>query len=377
MNKRIAAVGGYYFCYFAAQACMAGYLNVYLEQSMELSGQALGLFNAITALAPAVVLPVVGWWADRTGWGGWMLSGALAVLLICGEFMSAQLTLLGLIAWGMGWEIARSACVSLADKGTVELAGRRYGLWRSFGSLGYLAGGMAMGFLARRWGLERLLFPVYLGLLTLALLLSFGFHVRGGKKPRRIGPGQAGRLLLLPQFRLSLVLGVVSSVAVSALQPWLGNHLVTTMGAGESMLSWNTLCCVVPELVLLPLFSGWLVPKWGSRACALVTVLGLAVRCLIYALAPTPQVFLLGSLLYGLGVCGQTAVNLAWLRRAVPEDSYATAVMLTAAVSCVGRAAAGWLFGGLYQYFGSRSIFWVLFGVAVGTLVLFFYRKEA
>lgn len=376
MNKRTAALGGYYFCYFGAQACMAGYLNLYLEQVVGLDGSAIGWFNGLTALAPALVLPVIGWWADRTGWGGWLLTGALTLLLLCGEFMQGQTGLAGLIGWGMGWEIARSACVSLADKGAGQQFGRRYGAWRSLGSLGFLAGGAVMGWLTRRWELEQVLFPVYLSLLLAGLFLSFSFHTRREKEVRPIRIGAGVRLFRLPDFRLALVLGVLSSVGVSALQPWLGSHLVNTLGAENSIVGWNTLCCVAPELVLLPLFSGKLVPKLGCRTCFLITTLALGARCLIYTLTATPGVFLMGSLLYSFSVCGQTAVSLAFLRQSVPEGCYATAVTITAAASCVGRAAAGWGFGMLYQQFGSRSIFFLVFALALGAVVLLRRSKD-
>lgn len=375
MNKGTAAMGGYYFCYFGAQACMAGYLNLYLQQVVDLSGSAMGWFNGITALAPAAVLPMIGWWADRTGRGGRMLTLALAALVLCGGFLQAQTGLVGLIGWGMGWEIARSACVSLADKSAARRFGRRYGAWRGLGSLGFLAGGAGMGWLTRRWGLEQVLFPVYLGLLLAGLLLSLSFHTRGEQKPRPARLGEGLGLFRLPEFRLALVLGVLSSVGVSALQPWLGSHLVSTLGAENSIVGWNTLCCVAPELVLLPLFSGKLVPKLGCRTCFLITTLALGIRCLVYALTAAPGVFLMGSLLYSFSVCGQTAVSLVFLRQSVPGECYATAVTITAAASCVGRAAAGWGFGMLYQYFGSRSIFWLVFALALAAVLLLRRKK--
>ena len=139
-------------------------------------------------------------------------------------------------------------------------------------------------------------------------------------------------------------MGILGAAAVNALQPYVGSHLVTGMGATPNVLSWNTLCCVVPELLLLPLFSGKLVPKWGFQRCFMVTTLGLGLRCLIYALAPSPGVFLLGSLLYGLSVCGYTAVNLAFLCRVTPEHLYAKAVTAVAALTALGRAGIGWLY---------------------------------
>lgn len=362
-------VRGYYFCYFGAQACMASYLNVYLQRQLGFDGRALGWFNGLTTLAPAAVLPLLGLWADRTGKSGWLLTGALGVVLAGAGALSFQTGLAGVLAWGAVWETARSACVSLADKSAAELAGtgggRGYGSLRSFGSLGFLAEGMALGFVTRRWDLGRALFMAYLALVGAALLLSFGFPrtrppARG---PRR--PGGLGGLFRLPGFRLALVLGVQGSVGVSALQPYLGNHLVTTMGCSTSILSWNTLCCVGPELLLLPLLGGKLLERWGFCAAALTTSLALALRCAIYALAPNPAVFLAGSLLYGFSVCAYTAVNLALLGRAVPRAHYAGAVLTVAAVSTLGRAGFGWLFGAVYQRWGSGSIFWLLLGVAL------------
>ena len=369
--RRERLVRRYYFCYFAAQACMASYFNVYLQQQLGFGGRELGWFNGLTTLAPAAVLPLLGIWADRTGRGGRLLTGALGAVLLGAGLLRRQTGLAGVLLWGAVWETARSACVSLADKGAVELCGDRgaagYGSLRSFGSLGFLAGGVVLGFAARQWTLGRVLFPVYLALVGAALLLSLGFHGPPPSTPPRKGQkiGGLGQLFRRPGFLLALVLGVQGSVGVSALQPYLGSHLVTTMGAPASILSWNTLCCVGPELFLLPLVGGRLLKRWGFCTVALITTLALALRCAIYALAPNPAVFLAGSLLYGFSVCAYTGVNLALLRRAVPRAHYAGAVLTSAAVSTLGRAGFGWLFGAVYQRWGSGSIFWLLLGVAL------------
>lgn len=382
-TKRLTRLRGYYFCYFGAQACMASYFNVYLQQQLGFGGRELGWFNGLTTLAPAAVLPLLGLWADRTGGSGGLLTGALGVVLVGAGMLQCQTGLAGAVFWGILWETARSACVSLADRQTVALCGARggYGAVRCFGSLGFLAGGMAVGFAAGRWALGRVLFPVYLTLVALGLLLSV--HL-GRERPsfppsarsRAAATGGIWPLFRLPGFRLALLLGVQGSVAVSALQPYLGNHLVTTMGASPAVLSWNTLCCVGPELLLLPLVGGRLLERWGFCATALLTTLALGVRCAVYALAPTPAVFLAGSLLYGFSVCAYTAVNLALLRRAVPRERFAGAVLTNAAVSTMGRAGFGWLFGVMYQRWGSGSIFWLLLGVALAVSCLLWLGRK-
>ena len=55
-----------------------------------------------------------------------------------------------------------------------------------------------------------------------------------------------------------------------------------------------------------------------------------------------------------------TAVSLNVLRAAVPEECYATAVLLSAAVTALTRAGFGWLFGMLEGSAGGRAGFWLL-----------------
>ncbi len=171
-------VRGYYFCYFGAQACMASYFNVYLEQQLGFGGRELGWFSSLTTLAPAAVCCRC-WGFGRTGpaKAAGCSPGALGAVLLGAGLLRRQ-TGLGVLLWGAVWETARSACVSLADKGAVELCGDRgaagYGSLR-FGSLGFLAGGGSGVFAARQWTLGRVLFPVYLAWWGRALLLSLGF----------------------------------------------------------------------------------------------------------------------------------------------------------------------------------------------------------
>ena len=122
---------GYYFCYFAAQGCMASCLNVFLRQTLHFDGRALGWFNGVTTLCAAAVLPLVGLWADRTGRPGRLLTLALGALTAGGTMLGLQSGFWGALGWGILWECARSSCVPLADRSTVGLCGAQsYGKLR-------------------------------------------------------------------------------------------------------------------------------------------------------------------------------------------------------------------------------------------------------
>ena len=375
-QNRTALVRGYYFCYFAAQGCMASCLNVFLRQTLHLDGRALGWFNGGTTLCAAAVLPLVGLWADRTGRPGRLLTLALGALTAGGTMLGLQSGFWGALGWGILWECARSSCVPLADRSTVGLCGAQsYGKLRCFGSLGFLAGGAGLGVLTRRWGLERLLFPIYLSLAAAALLLSFGLHRE--ENVRREPPKRVWRTLLhTPAVRLALLLGAQGGAAVNALQPYLGGFLVDRLGASVSALGWNTLLCVGPELLLLPWVSGRLLPKYGAARVSLGLTLALSMRCIGYALAPNMGIFLAASLFYGCTVCAATAVSLNVLRAAVSEECYATAVLLSAAVTALTRAGFGWLFGMLEGTAGGRAGFWLLGALSLAAAWVLWKKRD-
>lgn len=368
MNKRKAALGGYYFFYFAAQACMAGSLNVYLESAAGLSGGELGAFHGLSCGAAALTLPLVGYGADRSG-RRWLLGASLLALTLAAAGLGRQRAFLGVVLWGMAWEVARSASVALADQGASGRTGRGYGSVRSLGSLGYLAGGLALGALSGVWRLEKVLFPLYLALMLPAVGLAF-LWPEGQKTARRGSRKECAGLFGQSWFWPAAVMGVLGSVGVSAVQPWLGTLLLGELGAEPSILGWNSLCCVVGEVVALPLLSRVLIPKWGHSRCFRLTAAALALRCVLYALAPNGWVALSGSLLYGLSVGAYTAVNLSFVASRVGEGSRATVVLTIAALSAVGRGLAGWGFGALYDSFGTRSIFWAMASAALAALFL-------
>ncbi len=289
----------------------------------------------------------------------------------------ASIRFWGALGWGILWECARSSCAPLADRSTVGLCGAQsYGKLRCFGSLGFLAGGAGLGFLTRRWGLERLLFPIYLSLAAAALLLSFGLHQE--ENVRRERPKRVWRTLLhTPAVRLALLLGAQGGAAVNALQPLSGR-----LPCG---LAWGVGVCAGVEYPAL-CGAGAAAPAVGQRETAAEIRRGEgepwpdacaeSMRCIGYALAPNMGIFLAASLFYGCTVCAATAVSLNVLRAAVPEGCYATAVLLSAAVTALTRAGFGWLFGMLEGTAGGRAGFWLLGALSLAAAWVLWIKRD-
>ena len=289
-------VRGYYFCYFGAQACMASYLNVYLEQQLGFGGRELGWFNRPHHPGPGGGAAAAGDLggpdrqkrpAAHRGPGGGAAGGRTA---------PSPDRAGGVLLWGAVWETARSACVSLADKGAVELAGTGALPAMAASELrlpGVSGGGMVLGFAARQWTLGRVLFPsTWPGggrpcCCPWASINRIRPAPRGAKRPVAWGS-----LFRHPGFLLALVLGVqgqrggqrpaAPAWATIWLPPW-----------GPRPPSWagTPLCCVGPELLLLPLVGGRLLQRWGFVPWLWSPPWPLALRCAIYALASSRKCF--------------------------------------------------------------------------------------
>ena len=354
---------GYYFCYFGGLACISSYLNVYLEKELGFNGTQLGIYTSLTAFLPAFLIPLIGYWSDKTARHKVFFITALGVQIASTALLSQQKTVLSVVTVGMMMEIAHFAVTPLADTQSTNfctLTKSNYGLLRCGGSVGWVVFGMVTGFVVARSGAWNIIFPMACGVAVLAFLLGLTFpkteKAANVSDAQHIGMKDVKMLVHNRPYLLVLLLSVQASVTTDTILAYIGNHLIVTLGAGASSISWNTAFCVIPEILLLPL-SWALLPKLGYRKCYLISCGCLIVRFLIYSVAPNAQIFLLGSLLQGFTTCCATVVNLAYMKNTVSSSLFGTAVTLSFSAAAVGRAFFSFGFGQIYQHLGSRSIF--------------------
>lgn len=355
-------ITGYYFCYFGGLVCISSYLNVYLEKVLGFNGTQLGIYTSLTSLLPAFLIPLIGYWADKTGCHKIFFIAALGVQIASCAMLSQQKSLLSVLAVGMVMEIAHFSVTPLADTQSTNFCVKtqsNYGFLRSGGSVGWVMIGMVTGYVVNRSGAWNIIFPMTCAVSALAFLLGMAFpreQVPNVSNTQHIGLKDVKALLHNRAYLLVLLLSIQSSVTTDTVLAYIGNHLVITLRAGASSIGWNTAFCVIPEILLLPL-SAALLPKLGYRKCYLVSCGCVIVRFLIYFIAPNAQIFLLGSLLQGFTTCCATVVNLSYMKKTVPSSLFGTAVALSFSAAAVGRSVFSFGFGQIYQYLGSRSIF--------------------
>ena len=173
-DKNILKFQVFYFLLIGAVGCFTPYINVYLEQSIGLNGSQIGLITAISLILGVCVIPLWGIIGDKTRKYNLMLMISLAASIVVLYFYSKQTVYIGVIVFALMLEVARLGSTPMADTITMNYTakiGGNYGSIRGMGSLGYMLGSMAVGFLADMYGLDGPLFTSYILLLGIALFI--------------------------------------------------------------------------------------------------------------------------------------------------------------------------------------------------------------
>ena len=217
---------------------------------------------------------------------------------------------------------------------------------------------MAVGFLADIFGLDGPLFTSYMLLLGVALLICFTFPKSNEEDDEKEKPqkGSFKELLVNKNFIFILVLVMITQIVVDSSGAYAGNHLVVTLKGNNSLISWLTLVQVLPEFLFL-MVASQIIRKMGYKKFFLISTIPMAIRMFTYAFIPNPYVFVFISIVHCLGVACSTVASLAYIQDTVSPAVFGTAITLLNAAMSIGKAIYGYLFGAIYQYFGSYNIF--------------------
>ncbi len=164
----------FYFFYFAYLGAFAPFFALYLN-SVGSSAVEIGMLMALPQLSRIIAPHLWGWLADHSGRriGIVRLSGTAGTLTFLGVFAGDSFTLLFcvLLAMTFFW----SAALPLVEATTLTRLGdeiARYGRIRVWGSVGFIAAVVAVGYLLD-FAHPRVLLWVVLGLMACMLLLSY------------------------------------------------------------------------------------------------------------------------------------------------------------------------------------------------------------
>ncbi len=378
-DKNIVKFQMFYFLLIGAVGCFVPYINVYLEKSIGLTGSQIGLLTAVSLILGVCVIPLWGIAGDKTRKYNLLLMFSLGASIVILYFYSKQTVYAGVLIFALLLEVARLGSGPMADTIAMNYTAKHngnYGSIRGMGSLGYVVGSMAVGFLADIYGLDGPLFTTYMILLGLGLLLCLSFpkenEEENNEKPQK---GNFKELLVNKNFIFMLVLVMMTEIVVDSSGAFAGNHLVMTLNGNNSLISWLTFVQVVPEIIYL-MVSSQLIKKMGYKKFILLGSIPMAIRLFVYALVPNAVVFVGISIVHCLGVGVSTVASLAYIQESVNPAVFGTAVTLLNAAMSVAKAIYGYVFGLVYQYLGSDKIFLLSGVIVVISILMVLFTKR-
>lgn len=362
-DKNIFSFKLFYLLYFAAIGAFIPYINVYLESSRGLTGTQIGLITSSSLLVSVCLMPIWGIIGDKTQKYILLVRVAVIGSLVVLYFYRSAMVYPAIITCAIALEAIRLGAIPMSDTIATTYChdhNGNYGSIRGIGSLGYMLAGTGVGFIADAFGLDGPLFAIYTVLLIFSFGATLGFpkssHVEKEKKEKNSGAFKT--LFTNKKFLFILLITLLTSAISDSALTFQGNHLTTTLGAGASAISWVTCITVLPEVAFLAV-AVKLMHKIGFKNYYLFAIATMIFRFTVFSFTTNLYLYLAVSIVHCFGVGIVTVGNLTYIREATDPAVLGTAITSLNASLAVGKAIGGYMFGVVYTYLPSFTIFMI------------------
>lgn len=370
----------FYFFYYAAMACLFPFLVLHYRQ-LGLSGRHIGL---LAGIPPALILVGAALWgavADATQRHKLILSLAVAGTLGSVAVLSVVESFALLIPVVVVMALCMAPIMPLADNSVMELLGQqkeRYGRLRLWGAVGWGAAGPVAGRLVEAFGLH-LSFWGYLLLMAFCLAVGLAMPVAHGRISGTFWSGFR-RLVANRQWLLFLFLAFTSGAGLAVVHHYLFLYL-EEIGASRTLMGFALTIGTVSEMAVF-YFSDHLLRRWGRRRLLVASMLGGALRVMIYSATDSPFLALACQLLHGPSFALLWVAGVSYANALAPPGLGATAQGQFLGVNFGLGGAAGAFAGGLlYEQLGLQAMYrwagiWLLMGAAAFLLASHFAARR-
>jgi MFS transporter, PPP family, 3-phenylpropionic acid transporter len=254
-------LGGIYFAYFVFIGAFSPYFSLYLQSIGQAAWQ-IGLLLSLMQLMRIVAPNLWASLADRHGWRARLLQGTLAVAIATysGVFITTDFA--GLFVVLAAFAFFSSATMPLVEAITLTRLRDRiegYGAIRLWGSVGFIAAVLGVGWLLDRIAIANLL---WLLLAPLAATLAFAATLRDAPGPHRAAGERFLPHALRPEVVALLGANLLMNVAHGPLYAFYSIYLD---GAGYSKTLIGALWSlgVVAEIAVF-LAAPWWMRRFGA-----------------------------------------------------------------------------------------------------------------
>ena len=265
-------LGGIYFAYFVFIGAFAPYFSLYLQSIGQAAWQ-IGLLLSLMQLMRVVAPHLWASLADRHGWRARLLQATLAAAIACYSGVFATADFAGLFVVLAAFAFCSSATMPLVEAITLAALRDRiegYGAIRLWGSVGFIAAVLGVGWLLDQIAIANLL---WLLLLPLVATLALALTLRDAP-----GPSAAAERFLPHALRPEVVALLGANLLMNlAHGPLYAFYSIYLDAAGYSKTAIGALWSlgVLAEIAVF-VAAPWWMRRFGARQ-VLVTCFALAV----------------------------------------------------------------------------------------------------
>jgi len=362
-----------YFLIFAAIGLFNSYLILYYR-SIGFSGLQIGLITSLASLVSAFSSTLMGILQDRYGKTRFLFAVACVGCIILAPIISITNKFLITLPIITTYALFASPILALIDSNTIRVLGPRpdrYGVYRLWGTLGFIVTNPLAGYLYQRYGLNTMFYayPVSMLIFLLACLLLPDQPSRKGL-PMFKGMGNMIRQPIWLLFALSAFLawfagmGGLSFVSVA----------IKDMGGTSMLVGLASTMAAISEIPLM-MSSIMILHRFDARKMIAFSFLAYAVRLFLYSImtSPTwvPWINILQSVSYVLFNIG----TVSYANQLAPDELKATSQGMLYTVLNLANLSSGLTCGILYDQAGRASLFLILSCVAFLALVIFLFGQ--
>lgn len=370
VQPAVLIAGALYLFYYMALGSFMPYINLYYERS-GMTGVQIGTLAALLVLVGAVAASFLGGLTDAYHWHRPVLRLMLILCPLSIFFLSSAGTFLGLIPFITAYAIFNSPIVPILDSSALEVSKEHkssYGGIRLWGSVGWAASTLLIGWMIERSGI-RWLFYGYILLMGVTLVVSLFQSPR--KEVLRSSFRQGLKALLGQKAFLVFLLSVFFLTITSGGVLSFFSIYMDSIGAGETLIGLGWTLSALSEIPVM-LFSGKIIQKIGSKGLLVIAFIIFGVRWILYSFITDPYLVLLVQLLHGLSFAAFLVGSISYINDHTPAGLNTTAIALFNTVGFGLGSMTGSLIGGyLYDRWGLPVLFQVFAVIILAGLVIF------
>lgn len=372
-NTALLLIRGQNFFFWASYCVVLSYLPLYFHEK-GLSAQEIGVVLATGSAITIIGQPFWGIMADRFGSirRTILLLTAFSTILCFSLYMVDSffsiLILMALLMFFFASIMPLNDSMNLKASDALQVT---YSAIRGWGSLGFAAASIGIGYLLLLLGLSQLVY-VFLAFMALTFFCLYR-STESGALGNRLQMKDLVLLLQNSRFLFFLIFVLIISIPHQLNLNLLTIHL-SMLGASDQVIGLAWMTATGMEGLVFLLF-GRLVEKYNPLPVLVVSSFLFSLRWLLYSVISSPELIATLQLMQACTFTLFLSASIRYMAKIIPQNLRATGQGVFAAVflgvaGTIGNIAGGW---GIQEFGGATVYGWAGLLTAFGGIYIFTY----